>query len=660
MSDSGSPPPDVAAFLTELAAALNRRGMYPPGHPALAEAAARLAVRARAALAAHGEILIAVARDHVVHGTRATDPSQPVMRDLADRLHRRRVGGLRIAPGFEESDAGALLDALAPEPEPDAAGPAPWRSPHCALLPARYDRLTLAGAEGGGGTRSLWDDLARSAFGDDDGDSPTPAALAGALNRGAVEAGAERTLSARLRDLVGGGALATAPELVHDLAELLRQLDPERLRRLLELAGGRAEVAAMLSGAVRALPADAVIALLRAARGPEQSVSDSLLRVLGKLSAHGPGRAAPDGADASGALREQVEALLADWRLADPNPEGYTEALQTLAAERSARASVPSAANRPEARRIVSMAIELGATGPVLERAVEALAAERPAALVELASGAPGVGAAGGANAATDAVWARLVAPAAVARVLETSDPGDPALDALLARAGTAAIEPMLDRLAAAEDRAERRWLLDRLAGFGARVAPPAAARLGGAPWQLAREILQLLRRAGGGDTVDPERFLGHEDARVRVEAVRLFAEGQARERAIVRALADTDPDVVGAGLAAAGDCPPAAVPLLARRAADPSLPTDVRAQAVRLAGAHPTEAGRDALAALVVRGRTLFLRRLRFADPSPLVLAALAALVRGWPDDPRVAEIRDAAVRAKHGGIRAAARGDA
>ena len=659
MSDSGSLPPDVAALLAELAAALNRRGMYPPGHPALAEAATRVAGRARAALAGHGEILIAVARDHVVHGTRATDPSQPMMRDLADRLHRRRVGGLRVAPGFDESDAGALLDALAPEPEPDAAGPAPWRSPHCALLPARYDRLTLAGAEGSGDTRSLWDDLARSAFGDGRGDAATPAALAGALNRGAVDERAERALSARLRDLVRGGELATAPELARDLAELLRQLEPERLRRLLELAGGRAEVAAMLSGAVRSLPADAVIALLRAARGPEQSVSDSLLRVLGKLSAHGQGRAAPSGADGSGALREQVEALLADWRLADPNPEAYSDALQTLAAGRSARASVPSDANRPEAKRIVSMAIELGATGPIIERAVEALAAERPAALVELASGAPGVGA-GGANAAADAVWARLLAPASVARVLETSDPGDPALEALLARAGAAAIEPMLDRLAAARDRAERRWLLDRLAGFGARVAAAAAARLGAAPWQLARDILQLLRRAGGGEAVDAERFLGHENPRVRLEAVRLFVEGPTRELAIVRALADTDPDVVGAGLAAAGECPPAAVPLLARRAADPSLPTDVRAQAVRLAGAHPTEGGRDALAALVVRGRTLFLRRPRFADPSPLVLAALAALVRGWPDDPSVAEIRGAAARAKHGGIRAAARGDA
>jgi hypothetical protein len=654
-TEAGPLSPDVAALLTELAAALNRRGMYPPGHPALARAARSVAEKARPPLEARGELLLAVARDRILHGGDASDRSHPMLRDLADRLHRRRIGGLRLERGFDEEEASALLDALAREPEPEGAGPGLWKSRACELLPTRYDRLTLAAEPGGGG--SLWGDLARSALEGGDGAEASAGELARAINGRRNDDPYDGAVAARLTGLLKRTDAQASPELAPAIAELLRGLDPDRLRRLLQLAGDRSEASAVLRGALKTLPADAVLALLKAARGPEQSVSDSLMRILAKLSAHAPHDALVDdpARSADAALREQVGELVTGWRLDDPNPDEYTQALQALASHRAGRPSVPTGENRPEPERVVRMALELGATGPILSRALEHLCARDPLELVRSLSEAPQVG---GPNLALEEGWRVVLSPAALARVLDDAGPGNAAVESLLAKAGAGAVEPLLDRLAGSEERAERRWLLDRLAALGPAVGPRALERLPGAPWYVARNLLYLLRRTGTGGDLAPDSYMSHADARVRVEAVRLFALGPARERAIAHALRDEDSAIVSAGLAlAAEECPPAAVPLLARLAADAALPDDVRAQAVRLTAEYPTEGGLEALSRLALKGRTLFLRRPKFADPSPLSLAALAALLRGWPDADSVTEIRSAARSARHGAIRAAAR---
>ncbi|MEN8375903.1 MAG: hypothetical protein ABFS34_10685 [Gemmatimonadota bacterium] len=657
--------PEIAGLLTELAAALNRHGMYPPGHPALAQAASALAARAEEPLAGHGNLVFGFARDRVLHEETESDPGQPMLRDLADRLHRRSVAGLRIARGFDEAEAAALLAVLGPEPEADEAGPAPWRSRACELIPARYDRLTLTDPDAAKETvpRSLWGDLARSAFGDDAPAGLDPRALARAINERGDDDAFDGALAARLSGLlVGSEGLAASPELTPQVAELLRSLDAQKLRRLLQLAGSRGDRAAMLRGALRSLPADAVLALLNAARGPEQSISDSLMRILGKLSAHAP-TAGPTGSstDADGALRSQIEELVTGWQLDDPNPEMYTEALQGLAAHRANRPSIPTADCRPAPVRVVRMAVELGTTGPVLDRAVTALDKSDPTALLKVLADAPEGLARDAANAAVAAGWAQLARPDSFLRVLDESAYTDAGIELLIQHAGPTAIDPLLDRLVAAEDRSERRWLLNRLAEFGDSVAAPAMARLEGAPWFFMRNILHLLRQVGTTiPDIPPDPYLTHEDPRVRLEAVRFFAATRSGERAIAAAIVDSEPSVVGVGLAlAAEDCPPAVVSLLAHRVADRHLPVDLRAQAVRILADHPTREGLDALKAIATRGRSLLLRRIRFPAPSPLSLGAISALVRGWPEDDFAVELRKAAESAKHGAIRAAVRAD-
>ena len=668
MSDSADGPEtlpaSVSAFLMEFGGALNRRGMYPPGHPALAEAAGRLAERAQEALREHGPLTLAVARRSLVFGEAASDPAQPVLRDLSDRLHRRRVGGLKLDAGFDASDAGQLLDVLGPEPGPEEPGPAPWESAHAALLPTRYDRLALAGEDADAPVDSVWGQLARSALtGGTGGESG--ADVARAINQRAGDATFDRALSGQLSDLLMGDDEPLGETVASEIADLIRTLDPSRLRRLVELAGGLDTVSELVKGAADRLPPDAVLLLLEAGRGPGQSVSDSMMRILGKLAAHAPGTprtaAAPDRA-----LRDQVREIVDDWTLDDPNPESYSSALQRLTSRRPNRLATAREDQRPPSLRVAQMALELDATGPRVRHAMAALVEEDPTGLLQAVLGAPppsdgqaGMDDGDPPESAVDVAWGALGTPAALGSLLASSAPGDPTVERLIERAGAPAIPALLDRLASSEDRTERHWILNRLTAMGDVVVEPAMARLDGAPWFLTRNLLVLLRRVGAHDALPPDPYLAHADPRVRLEAARLFAGGTLRARAIEAAVADDDPDVAAAGLELAAEAsPPSIASLLPRKIADESLEEEARSIAVRLAADHPTEASREALLDVVLLGRTLVLRRLRFAEARPLVLEAIAALVRGWPSDPEVVEMREAALSGKNGAIRVAAKG--
>jgi len=96
-------------------------------------------------------------------------------------------------------------------------------------------------------------------------------------------------------------------------------------------------------------------------------------------------------------------------------------------------------------------------------------------------------------------------------------------------------------------------------------------------------------------------------------------------------------------------------VPVLAERATDRALPPDVRTLAVRALGHARARAALEALLRLASAGRTLFGRE-KLPPKSPELLAALAGLASGWPQDPRARAVVLRAAESKDPDIQAAA----
>ncbi|HLZ44550.1 MAG TPA: hypothetical protein VKQ05_02635 [Gemmatimonadales bacterium] len=96
---------ELADFLIELSIALHKHAMYPEGHPSLAPAAAGVTRRAdlfegRATLA------LGVARQQLVIEGVATDPKNPLLSELAGRLHRHHLGAVTFHRGLRTETRG--------------------------------------------------------------------------------------------------------------------------------------------------------------------------------------------------------------------------------------------------------------------------------------------------------------------------------------------------------------------------------------------------------------------------------------------------------------------------------------------------------------------------------------------------------------------------
>ncbi len=106
-------PRELADFLIELSIALHKHAMYPGGHPTLAPASGGVARRLEALLAERGTLSLGVAREQLVIEGVATDPRHPVLRDLAERLHRHHLGAIAFARGVSGEEIDESLKLLA-------------------------------------------------------------------------------------------------------------------------------------------------------------------------------------------------------------------------------------------------------------------------------------------------------------------------------------------------------------------------------------------------------------------------------------------------------------------------------------------------------------------------------------------------------------------
>jgi hypothetical protein len=193
---------------------------------------------------------------------------------------------------------------------------------------------------------------------------------------------------------------------------------------------------------------------------------------------------------------------------------------------------------------------------------------------------------------------------------------------------------------------------------MGPEVGERAVERLADGRWFVLRNMLALLQRLDplpGG--FDPVKLLDHTDQRVRREAIPLaLRRREGRERVLAAALADADERTVRmALLELQKDLPETLVPVLVNRVVKSARSAEIRTMGIRVLGGSRSALVLETMLTLCTGGKTLF-GKPRLADKSPEVLAAVQALARGWPSEPRAQDVLGQAARSKDPELRAAA----
>jgi hypothetical protein len=257
---------ELADFLIEFSIALHKHAMYPEGHPSLAPAAAGVTRRAEHLFEQRATLALGVARHQLVIEGVATDPKNPLLAELAGRLHRHHLGAVTFHRGLRTTEVVDVLKTLAIEAErtgePLGLG-APERLrawEHIRLHPVTYDRLELLqqddpsatdkrGPRGAGA--QLWVGLARAALAAEmisDAETSIAAAEPSLIAR-AID---EHPKSAAYDQVIVGYLLQIADELKHAggaeamalrrrTSKLIGALQPGTLRRLIEMGGDNAQ-----------------------------------------------------------------------------------------------------------------------------------------------------------------------------------------------------------------------------------------------------------------------------------------------------------------------------------------------------------------------------------------------------------------------------------
>jgi hypothetical protein len=672
-------------FLVELSIALHKHAMYPSSHPSLGPAAASVVRRAERLLEDRPSIAFGVARYQLIIEGVATDPNQPVLRRLAEGLHRHHLGAISVSRGVQPEEIGSALLALSTVAERDgplglAAADRRLVWPHVRLHPLTFDRLELLGdapIDGGGsggasGSRAaeLWIGLARAAMASDqpvEAAAPIaaePAVVAKAIDQHQGEAAYDQVIVGYLLQIakeLKGASRGEGAALRRRTARLIGALRPETLRRLVEMGGDVAQRRAFMLDATNGMAVDAVVEILKAAADAEgQTISHGLVRMLSKLAVHaelGEEQVRPL---ADRALREQVERLLSGWQLEDPNPDGYGKVLQHLANSTSA-SKAPSARSvaQPDSDdtlRIVKMSLEVGEFGPLVVRAVDRAISEGAVGSVRrLLTLLPA-----GSSVSAEQLMARLRSPASIASIVAREPLDVDTIDELLPSLPIESYEVLLDALITSENRSTRRKLLDRLAKTELDVGPLIVARLDDERWYVQRNLLTLLQRLSRlPPGYSPMLYARHPDPRVRYEAIQLQLTLRAeRAVAVCSALQDSDARILRLGLMTLQkECPSQLTPFVVRAALGPAIAEDLRALAASALGRSRDPGALDALLQLVDGGRTLR-GRPKLAAANPVSLAALRALSEGWATHPQAVPILALAATSSDSEIRKAAAG--
>jgi hypothetical protein len=675
---------ELRDFLIQFSIALHRFGMYPDGHPSLPPTVERVTGRTAELLFERPTLSIGIARSQLIIEGVATDPKNPVLQELAARLHRHHLGAISLERGVMPEEVHGFLQLIAHDPD-HSGGPVGLepnfktrRWPHIAIYPLHYERLRFTSDEQPDETdqlrsartrgAQLWLGLARAALAtgqqetadaadEDELEDVDPKVVARAIDERGRDNAYDQVIVGymlQIADELRSGQTAESSALRKRVSDLVSNMDRGTLAGLLEMGGDASQRRRFLLSASEGMTVDAVVELVQAAgEAGEQTVSHSLLRMLQKLAQHADHGGGRRKVIADESIRDQIRQLVHGWALKDPNPDAYRAALQRMSVATPVFVAAPEARFTTEPRRLVEMALELDTVGEAVERAVDQLVdrGELPWVLEQLRLAyAPN---------AVATLRRRVARVDHVAAVLAEDPINYSLLDELLQAVGVAGADPLLDALAEADASSTRRALILRVTRLGSGVESAILRRLADERWYVVRNLLGLLSELPAMPLgFDPGDFLQHKDGRVRREAMRLLLRDDAqRERAIMAGLRDPDDHVTRLALTAARvKCPEAAVPLLVTRAVSGSN-TDQRVTAIRVL----TDTGHPAALSTLLQitaPKRGFLRS-KLPPKSTEYLAALAGL-RRFAGDTRADAILQQAARARDTDIAAAARGSA
>ena len=482
------------------------------------------------------------------------------------------------------------------------------------------------------------------------------------------------TVLAKLRISVGNPAVAhRAATALLKLATVGRHASPEvrddigrQLHRTLQRLGSssfapiirsladRAQRRTFVTQIVEVLPIGAVVDwLTAAATADEQQMSHQVLRLMAKMSTLTEERG---DATTESYFRDAAHELVAGWALDDPNPAEHVELLDRIASfERTGysrdvgqqRALDDAGYALVESARLVQMALEIDVVGDDTTAAAEAMVvAGAGQQLMQYITSSP--------NNTTAQRLLHIATSEKAVRITLLSEPVDRLqARALLKLLDASSASTLVDVLEKASTRGTRMIVRQRLAEFGEVIKPLLVARLEHAPWFLIRNILTLLLEiaVARGGTASASDFmmqlLKHEQAQVRVEALRvLLHDAGYRDAALRCALHDDAERVVllavqsVAEAAEAGAHLPAAVVTQLMTIVNAGAHGDtVRARAVRALAKVQRDDVRDWMVRLVAR-RSRFLRRLTLAEPTQTAISALQVLRRVHGTHPDVLQL--------------------
>jgi hypothetical protein len=662
-------PAELHELALELALVIQKRAMYPGGHPMLRGAIDALVAKMRMAAELWGSVTIAVTADQVLIEGWAADAGNPILREFASHLRAHQLAAVRMLPGADVAEVDDLITTLATSarrvdrPLGTLGDDALYRWRHLALYPLTFDALELRDREAAdldvpetiGRLREVWADLTRAALGDVIDPEGTPELIADAISRRAANGSYSRdVLAALLRAAseVREQDSLQATSMRRRLSELIATMSSEALARLLEMGGDANVRARFLQQSMDVLGADALVRLVVAGGAASgASISRSMIRLLSKLSRNADaGRAMGTGADPE--LRRLLQRLTEHWTLDDPNPGEYSTVLHHLSRRGAADAVADQARDQCEPDRVVELSLDADQAGEATERALSRMVVVHGLAeVLDRLAGFPS-------TALREQLIDSLVSGSMLREQLAAEYPDHRVLQHAVSRLRGAAVEPLLDALEARADTGTD-FLADLLVTIGIDSAPPLAARLATTARQVQTRILAILDRLDAWpDTAYLQELGRHPDAALRREAVRLLLKHHTlRDDAIMFASADEDLQIFSLVLAAALKHPTArtAEALMRRVDADPHLNAELRGRAVRAVAASASPDGMRWIVGRVV-ARHWLTRRWRLKRKSPETVAAIAGLAVHWSDSPDALRVLGMAQGSRDSELRRAA----